>query len=124
MYTRYMDQRTRLFVMSLVFVLAVGVGVMKLNESRVIKKEASVSTADQATAKARALYKKALSNGTDLSQGPCLTNDLMPDWVVDVVHSPREDVDDLSHNLCQRYVDGFSKHIVELDPSGNVVRVR
>ena len=95
MYTRYMDQRTKLFVMSLIFVLVVGVGVMKLNETRVIKKDASVSTADQATAKARALYKKALSNGTDLS-----------------------------HNLCQRYVDGFSKHIVELDPSGNVVRVR
>lgn len=119
-----MDRRTKLFTLALLFVVAVGLGTIKVNESREFKKEASVAVADQAIAKAKAVYLRALSNGTDMRNGPCLTNDLMPDWVVDVVHSPREEIDNLPHNQCQRYVDGFSKHIVELDPSGNLVRVR
>jgi hypothetical protein len=119
-----MDRRTKLFLLSLIFVLAVGAGVFKMNESKVIKNEASVTISDSAVAKARAVYLRALSLGTDMTNGPCLSNDLMPDWVVDIVHSPREVIDDLPHNQCQRYIDGFSKHIVELDLSGNVVRVR
>lgn len=69
------------------------------------------------------LFKKEAS-GMDLSNGPCLTNDLIPDWVVDIVHNPREETDNLPQNQCQAYLEGRAKHFVEIDIEGNVIRVK
>ncbi len=70
------------------------------------------------------LYKKRAAGGMSMDNGPCLTNDLMPGWVVDIVHSPREPMDDLPQNQCPAYLEGRAKHFVELDTNGNLVRVQ
>lgn len=64
------------------------------------------------------------TKGIDLSSGPCLTNDLIPGWVVDIVHNPREEIDNLPENQCQAYLEGRAKHFVEFDQTGNVIRVK
>lgn len=87
-------------------------------------KKGSSPVFDNAVSSAYTLYKKRVVEGMDLSQGPCLTNDLLPGWVADVVHSPREAVDDLPENQCQAYREGRASHFVELDINGNLVRVR
>lgn len=79
---------------------------------------------DTAISAAFSLYKERLAQGVDMTDGPCLTNDLMPSWVVDIVHSPREKIDDLPQNQCQAYLEGRAIHFVELDANGNLVRVR
>ena len=78
---------------------------------------------DQAVAKAKAVYAEKARAGTNFASGPCLTNDLMPNWVADTVHVPRTSLDDLPENQCQAYIDGRAKHFVELDLQGNLVRV-
>jgi hypothetical protein len=74
---------------------------------------------------AKAAYAKARAARRDLSDGPCLVDRVpgMPDWVVDVAHDPRRDVDDEPENQCSRYRRGEADHFVELDTQGNVIRV-
>ncbi|EKD91254.1 MAG: hypothetical protein ACD_30C00035G0003 [uncultured bacterium] len=79
---------------------------------------------DQAVNQAQTLYaqKKALKE--DLTNGPCLTNDLMTGWVVDLVHNPRQPIDNNEQYQCQAYREGRATHFVELDLNGEVVRVK
>lgn len=61
-----------------------------------------------------------------LKNGPCLSI-IKPDWnindwVCDVAHSPRQDVDNLPENQCSAYREGTAKHFVEVDPNCNLIR--
>ncbi len=79
---------------------------------------------DNAVGKAREIYKNRKAIGIDFSSGPCLTNDLLPDWVVDIAHNPRQALDNLPENQCQAFIEGRAKHFVELDLNGEVIRVK
>ena len=72
-------------------------------------------------AKAKQAYADAKARGVDMSNGPCL-GIVAPDWVADVAHDPREDVDDDPANQCAEYRDGTAHHFVELDPNGRLIR--
>jgi hypothetical protein len=88
--------------------------------------EASQSDQDRAVAEAMKAYHDAKANGTDLSRGPCIAEQLpgLPDWVADLAHDPRQPVDDEPANQCQRFRDGEAHHFVELDTSGNLIRAQ
>jgi hypothetical protein len=117
--------QTFLFYGTLLFILFVGGLVVSINRTyNPIPKDNQVIIQDKAVAEGKALFRKAVLEGRDLLTGPCLSNDLMKDWVVDIVHDPRESMDDLPANQCQAYLEGRAKHFVELDTSGNLYRVR
>jgi hypothetical protein len=82
----------------------------------------SESERDAAIAAARQAYDEAVEQGVDMSNGPCL-GEIMENWVADVAHEPREDVDDDDANQCEAYRSGDADHFVELDLAGNVIRV-
>ena len=65
-----------------------------------------------------------LDAGKDLSDGPCLLNPIpeLPDWVCDVAHSPRQDVDNDPSNQCSAFREGRAKHFVEVDLNCNLIR--
>jgi hypothetical protein len=82
-----------------------------------------------AIGKAMEVYQAAKEKGEDLSQGPCLSNELYGNskypetmWVLDIAHSPQQAVDDLPQNQCGAFREGKAKHFVELDPDGEVIR--
>lgn len=79
---------------------------------------------DKAVTQAEVLFNQRRAKGEDLSDGPCLTNDLMKGWVVDIAHNPRQKVDDLEENQCKAYLEGRATHFVELDPNGKVIRIK
>ena len=87
----------------------------------------ATSTEDEklgAVDEARKVYAEE-GEGRDLTSGPCLANPLddpYENWVVDIVHSPREAVDDEAENQCSAYRDGDADHFVELDQYGHLVR--
>lgn len=56
-----------------------------------------------------------------MRNGPCL-GVIMENWVADVAHDPRTDMDDDPANQCEAYRSGDADHFVELDPDGNVLR--
>ncbi|MBU1120567.1 MAG: hypothetical protein ABIE23_01330 [archaeon] len=65
-----------------------------------------------------------LQRGTDLSNGPCISNSLKvnSDWVCDVAHEPRESADDLQENQCSAFREGKATHFVEVNESCRVIK--
>jgi hypothetical protein len=76
---------------------------------------------DAAIAAARDAYDEAIEQGVDMSNGPCL-GEIKENWVADVAHEPREEIDDDPANQCEAYRKGEADHFVELDPEGNLIR--
>ena len=93
--------------------VATGVADVKIKEK---------ADRDLAIAQARDTYRMKKGLGEDLLVGPCLSNDLIPDWVADIAHNPRQDVDNESANQCEAYRSGQAHHFVELDTEGNLIR--
>jgi len=77
-----------------------------------------------ATVKCQELCQEILStDGQDFDRGPCLSENLIPDWVCDVAHLPRQDVDNDSANQCAAFREGRAHHFVEVDGNCNVIKV-
>ena len=79
---------------------------------------------DRAIEAAQQVYTQERVRGTDVSNGPCIAEEVIDDWSVDIAHDPRQDVDDQPENQCQFYRDGKTHHFVELDPDGKLIRAR
>lgn len=58
-----------------------------------------------------------------LADGPCIAENVVPGWVIDIAHEPRLPVDDLPENQCAAYRDGTATHFVELSPEGKILRI-
>jgi hypothetical protein len=86
--------------------------------------DASDANRNRAIAEAQRVYEEKSAAGVDFSNGPCIAEEVIDDWAVDVAHDPRQDIDDLPENQCQSYRDGETHHFVELDPDGNLIRAR
>jgi hypothetical protein len=77
-----------------------------------------------ATARAKEFYNALKLQGEEIANGPCLSESLTSGWVADLVHNPRQAVDDEPANQCQNYRNGTAKHFVEIDLNGNFVRAQ
>ena len=75
-----------------------------------------------AIGQAKELFLVKQEEGTDLSKGPCLENEIIPDWAFDIAHNPRTLIDDDPVNQCSSFLDGKTHHFVELDTNGNLIR--
>ncbi|MEK7511778.1 MAG: hypothetical protein AAB575_02060 [Patescibacteria group bacterium] len=75
-------------------------------------------------ARAKEIYARKVEQGLDLTNGPCLSDELDGDWVLDIAHDPREAVDELLENECPAYRDGRAEHFIELDEEGKVIKLK
>ena len=66
--------------------------------------------------------KTDLINGMDMSSGPCLSNEIIPGWVCDVAHSPRQATDNDPSNQCPEY-GVTASHFVEVDENCITIRI-
>lgn len=87
-----------------------------------MRNTADNNTREEAIRRAKELFAHRKAAGTDFSNGPCLSEEIMPDWCVDVAHNPRQAVDNFPDNQCQSYREGRVHHFVELDTDGNLIR--
>ncbi len=117
-------KREGLFVITLFVIAVTGLLVWQLNKKDGEYKPNVNEKHDRAVNQAQAIFAQQKKNRIDFSDGPCLTNALMEDWVADTVHSPRTEVDNLPQNQCISFIEGGAHHFVELDIEGNVVRVK
>ncbi|MGH9174999.1 MAG: hypothetical protein ACRD1H_11620 [Vicinamibacterales bacterium] len=78
----------------------------------------------RAIAEAQRVYAERKAEGVDFTDGPCIAEEVIDDWAVDVAHDPRQEVDDRPENQCRSYRDDETHHFVELDPDGNLIRAR
>lgn len=121
-----LNRQTKIFLMSLAVIAAISLLTISLlsKEEEEVYKPGTDFELDRAVNQAQAVYKQKKQLGYDFTDGPCLTNDLIPDWVADLVHNPRQSEDDLAKNQCQALLEGRATHFVELDLEGNLVRVK
>lgn len=80
--------------------------------------------ADKAVNQAQYIFKIKKESGEDFQNGLCLSNDLLPNWVADIAHDPRQQIDDLPENQCSAYLEGRAKHFVELSTEGQLIRIK
>lgn len=85
-----------------------------------------ISVEEQAKAACIKECKNRLDSGINLSAGPCLSDNdvnwMIEDWVCDIAHNPRKDIDDVIENQCNAYREEKAHHFVEIDPECNVIR--
>lgn len=67
------------------------------------------------------LYIQKKHEGVDMADGPCLGK-IAEDWVLDIAHEPRIPADEKAENQCKDYIEGKTKHFIELDPNGKLIR--
>ena len=67
------------------------------------------------------LYIQKRQENLDFSTGPCLGK-IADDWVLDIAHNPRQDIDNKSENQCPDFLAGRAHHFVEFDPQGNLIK--
>lgn len=109
----------------LVLVLAVTlasafIALSQQPDSTTVKKNETEKAINQA----KYVYQFEKERNRDFSAGSCLSNALMPGWVLDIAHNPREPVDELLENQCAAYVQGSAQHFVELDTQGNLIKAQ
>jgi len=75
-------------------------------------------------------YEKAKINGVDLGNGPCLSDYLFGNadypetvWVLDIVHNPKSQADDLPENQCASYNEGRARNFIEMDEAGHILKI-
>ena len=92
----------------------------------IVGDDVSEEERDRAIQAAMEVYEEVADSGRDLSNGPCIADELddVPGWSVDIAHDPREDVDNDPANQCQAYRDGQTSHFVELTPEGELIRAK
>ncbi|MFH1376582.1 MAG: hypothetical protein ABIH25_03010 [Candidatus Woesearchaeota archaeon] len=77
------------------------------------------------TSKERVCVDLCVESGLDLNDGPCLSDNnpdwIYDDWVCDVAHEPRIDIDDLPENQCEEFRNGLANHFIEVDPGCNLI---
>ena len=63
--------------------------------------------------------------GIDLSNGPCIGNPIeqMPDYVCDIAHNPRTDIDNLPENQCSAFRENNAEHFIELDENCELITI-
>lgn len=112
--------KNRLFILSLIIISITTYLTLAINSPS--PKAVSKNEVDIAVNQAKFLFKLKKERGEDLSFGPCLSDALMPKWVVDIAHNPRIPLDDLPENQCPSFREGRVEHFVELDIDGNLIR--
>lgn len=113
--------KTLLLITTLIVILLTAFLTLYLN-NREQKSSVSKNEIDTAVNQAKFLYQQKKARNEDFSDGPCLSNSVIPNWVADIVHNPRTTADNLSQNQCPAYLEGRARHFVELDLDGNLVR--
>ncbi|MFH1752036.1 MAG: hypothetical protein ABH821_03820 [archaeon] len=79
---------------------------------------------EQALYECQLLCGNAALGGRDLSMGPCLSNEVIPDWVCDIAHNPRQDVDNLPENQCTAFREKLASHFIELNENCETIQIQ
>jgi len=103
-----------------VAVLVVGIAIIAI----VLFNMNAQSETDAAGKECEQMCRHVSSAGVDLESGPCLASPMTNyhNWVCDVVHDPRTNVDNQPENQCNAYLNNQAKHFVEVDTNCNLVR--
>ncbi len=113
-------KRKILIIIFLILVLVIFIG-FKVTKNQVNQK---MIDKEKIIAEALKLYNKKKAEGM-VFNSQCLGTIEVDNekYVVDIVHVPRTEEDNLPENQCEDFRTGKVKHFIELDKNGKVVRI-
>lgn len=76
-----------------------------------------------ASYKAKKLFDTLKEQGLELEDGPCISEEIISGWSVDISHLPQRTIDLLPENQCQNYLDGTTQNLILLDQNGVVIPI-
>ena len=115
------SRRTFLGAACLAFALALTFGGCDSGDGDADR--STLSGEDDAVAECIRLCELALADDVDLSEGPCMSEEVVDNWACDIAHDPRTDEDDLETNQCDSWPDQ-AEHFVELDTECFLIRTQ
>ena len=121
---KYNESMSKNLLLTFVLIVIILVAYFTLVANFGIPKTPLKNEVATAINQAKHLYNLEKQAGRDFSSGPCLSNALLPGWVLDIAHNPRQPIDDLAENQCMAYREGRALHFVELDVNGNLIRAQ
>lgn len=110
----------------LVCVLLAGCGISPNDAKEAanrVAETASTAATDVVKLAAGKVYDQAKARRLTLDHGPCLSEDFVRGWSLDIVHVPRTPEDDLPENQCAAHREGRTR-LIELDADGAFVGIR
>ena len=114
----------KVFILLISFSVVIAVAVLTLFANKDSIQKVNKSELETAVNQAKYIYSLRKQQAVDFSKGPCLSDALLPGWVLDIAHNPRQAIDDLPENQCPAYRENRAVHFVELDPEGNLIRAK
>lgn len=120
---KYLYSQPVLFILVLLVIGVTSIITLLINPKSYYYRPGISPEDDEAVRQAKVVFQEKSALGLDYTNGPCLTNDLMKNWVVDIVHHPRESIDDNPQYQCAAYIEGRAKRVVEMDQNGDIIRV-
>jgi hypothetical protein len=116
----------KLILLALVAVILVGYiafTIIRPSSLSIFKGSSKIESVQAAAIRtSKKIYSDKKAQNTDFEKSPCLSEDMGNGYALDIVHNPREQIDD------QTYCIGFQQrtvaHIVEMTPEGNILRVQ
>lgn len=108
------------FVIVAVLIVIAGVLNLILNGADEYKKNEKIAIENCVT-----LCNLEVAKETLLTDGPCLSEEIAPGWVCDVVHNPRIDlIDNNPKNRCKNYGKKGTKHYVEVTEKCKLIKAK
>lgn len=74
-----------------------------------------------ASYKAKKLFDALKEQGLDMEDGPCIAEEIIAGWSVDISHLPQRTIDLLPENQCQNFLEGKTQNLILLDQNGVVI---
>ncbi|MBI2617683.1 hypothetical protein HYW55_06120 [Candidatus Gottesmanbacteria bacterium] len=109
----------KIIVIFLACIIVIGIAALLFIQA----KQKSTDTQQPIIKKAQEIFEEKKKSGVLLGDGPCLSEELIPDWSFDIVHNPRQDIDNQPENQCQYFREGKTHHFIEFDQQGRLIRM-
>ncbi len=106
----------------LVFLLILVAGILNFTLN---KPSPYIDNKEQAIIECIKLCNLEVIKGTILTDGPCLSQEIVKGWACDTVNQPKIDlIDNNPKNQCQSYIQKEVKHIVYVSPKCSLVSAK
>jgi len=116
---KYKELKTAILVLVVIAIIIFGASILV---STMQKTTNPVEKNAQTINSCINLCKAQLAMGKNLSEGPCLSNNISIGWVCDVAHFKRTKADNNIKNQCSEYVNGIARHFVEVNPECDLIK--
>lgn len=114
----YKPSKISLYLYMVILGIILGFGILNI-----LFRDPTLDYQEDAEKKCVELCRAELSRGNLLETGPCLSEEIMPGWACDVVHSPRVSfLDDHKDNMCKNISAGKTKYVVEVTKTCALVK--